>query len=71
MNIWWLLFDPRGQISRARFAVTAFALVAIKIAGDFAIAQLIFHRAWNLGEYFFSHLTFLFDNSAERAVAVP
>jgi uncharacterized membrane protein YhaH (DUF805 family) len=65
MNIWRLLFDPRGQISRARFAVTAFALVAIKIAGDFAIAQLIFHRACSLRNYFFSHLTFLFDNSTD------
>ncbi len=63
MKIWRLLFDPRGTISRVQFALTALILVALKIAGDFAIAQLLFHRTWNLHEYFFSHLTFLFDNS--------
>jgi len=61
MLIWRLLFDPRGIISRTQFALIAFMLVPIKIAGDFAIAQFLFHRTWNLREYFFSHLTFLFD----------
>jgi uncharacterized membrane protein YhaH (DUF805 family) len=63
MKIWRLLFDPRGVISRVQFAVTAAALVAIKIAGDFAIAHLVFHRTWPLREYLFSHLAFLFDNT--------
>jgi len=63
MKIWRLLFDPRGIISRSSFTLTAVALVVIKIAGDFALARLLFHRTWNLREYLFSHLAFLFDNS--------
>jgi hypothetical protein len=63
MKICRLLFDPRGTISRFSFTLTAIALVVIKIAGDYAIAGLIFHHTWNLQEYLFSHLAFLFDNS--------
>src|SRR5438270_3256172 len=61
MKVWQQLFDPRGKTPRVQFALLTVVLVPIKIAGDFAIAHLFFHRTWNLREYFFSHLTFLFD----------
>jgi hypothetical protein len=63
MNLWRLLFDPRGLISRAAFALTTFGLVVLKIAGDFALTRFMFHRGWSLREYLFPHLATLFDNS--------
>lgn len=60
--MWRFLFDPRGTISRSQFAIAGTALAATKIPGDFAIAGM-FHRGWNVQEYFFSHVAFLFENS--------
>lgn len=63
MNFWRLLFDPRGLVSRLSFMLAAVGLAALKIAGDFALAWLVFHRSWSLREYLFPHLASLFDNS--------
>src|ERR1700730_3669983 len=63
MNILRLLFDPRGLISRAPFAFTTLVLAAVKIAGDFALARLVFSHNWGVREYLFPHLALLFDFS--------
>jgi uncharacterized membrane protein YhaH (DUF805 family) len=65
MKIWRLLFDPRGTVSRVPFAISAVALAVVKIAGDFALAELLFHRTWSGREYFFPHLSFLFEHSLD------
>lgn len=65
MNLWRLLFDPRGLLRPVPFAVTAISLTVLKIAGDFAIARFVFHHNWGLREYLFPHLALLFGSSPE------
>ena len=65
MSFWRLLFDPRGLISRSAFVLTTIALVALKIAGDFALARSVFSRNWSLREYLFPHAAALFNHSPQ------
>jgi hypothetical protein len=57
------LFDPRGVVSRSVFALATVILIGLKVAGDFALAQLIFHRSWTLRQYLFPRVEFLFHGT--------
>jgi hypothetical protein len=63
MNVWRLLFDPRGTISRLVFAGTAIVLTVVKIAGDIVLSRCVFHHGWDVREYLFPRLDTLATNS--------
>src|ERR1700731_261743 len=65
MNVWRLLFDPRGATSRPVFIGTTIGLTIVKIAGDLALTRYLFHHSWDVREYFFPRFETLVVNSPD------